>query len=233
MQTIGIIGGIGPEATVGYYRLLIAGYRRRRPDGGLPPIVIDSIDMHRMLALLEADDRTAAIDLLATEVARLARAGADLALLASNTPHIVFDELQERSPLPLISIVEATCAAARRLHLGRLGLVGTALVMSGRLYPDVFSRADIAVHVPEADEQEWVHAAYMRELVNGLVVPATRDRLLEIVGAMQRHHAIQALILGGTDLSIMFSTDEVNGIPLLDTTRIHVDAALDAALRPG
>jgi len=93
MTTVGIIGGIGPESTVAYYRQIISRYRDRRPDGHYPQIIISSIDMTRMLGLIGAGSFAEAADYLAEEVRKLERAGADFALLASNTPHIVFNNI--------------------------------------------------------------------------------------------------------------------------------------------
>ncbi|MDA3921185.1 MAG: aspartate/glutamate racemase family protein [Salinisphaera sp.] len=116
MTQAGIIGGIGPESTIAYYRHIVAGYRARTPSGAYPALIINSIDFSAMLALVERDDRIGLIAFLLAEVEALARAGADVALLAANTPHIVFDELQQLAPIRLLSIVRATCQDA---HIGR------------------------------------------------------------------------------------------------------------------
>jgi len=115
MKTIGIIGGIGPESTIEYYRFIIDGYRRRKTDGSYPSIVINSVDLNKLIGWMNAGELDATADYLSVEIEKLARAGVDFAVLASNTPHIVFDQLRERSPLPLISIVETTCDHARAL----------------------------------------------------------------------------------------------------------------------
>ena len=108
MKTVGILGGIGPESTVEYYRSLIAGYRQLRPDGSYPSIIINSIDVTKLLAWMDANQLSEVTDYLVDELQKLVRAGADFGIIAANTPHIVFDEVQQRSPIPLISIVEAT-----------------------------------------------------------------------------------------------------------------------------
>ena len=113
MKTAGIIGGIGPESTIEYYRAIIAAFRQGRPDADYPSIIINSISVKKLLELVGANQLAALSDWLTGEVERLAKARADFALFASNTPHIVFDELARRSPIPLISIVEATCKVAR------------------------------------------------------------------------------------------------------------------------
>lgn len=228
MKVVGIIGGIGPESTIVYYRSLVAAYREHTQDGSYPPILINSIDLKKMLDLIEGKKLVEATEYLAGEVQRLGQAGAELGLLAANTPHIVFDELRRRSPIPLVSIVEAACEAAKGLGLKRLGLFGTRLTMQGRFYRDVFDREGIALAVPEPDEQAYVHDKYMNELVRGLVLPETRKGLLTIADRLKRDEGIQGLILGGTELSLILrEVDAIEqGMPFLDTTKIHVQNVL-------
>lgn len=223
MKTVGIIGGIGPESTMEYYRLIIAAYRNQRTDGSYPSIIINSIDMTKMLGLVAANELESVTGYLVDQVHRLARAGADFGALASNTPHIVFDAVSRQSPIPLISIVEATCAATLELGLKRVGLFGARFTMEGRFYPDLFSLAGIAMIVPDASERDYIHDKYMSELVNGRLLPETRERLLSIVDRMKERDGIDGLILGGTELPLILTDAYHNGIPLLDTTRIHVE----------
>jgi aspartate racemase len=226
MKTVGIIGGIGPESTVEYYRLLIALYRERTQDGSYPPIVINSIDLQKVLQLVGANELAEVTEYMVREVERLARAGADVGLFASNTPHIVFDDIRRRAPIPLLSIVEATCEAARGLGLKRLGLFGTRFTMQGRFYPEVFSREGMTLAVPAPDEQAYIHDKYMSELVYGTILPETREGLLSIVDRLKERERIQGLILGGTELPLILRDVTDRGIPFLDTTTIHVRSAL-------
>jgi aspartate racemase len=145
MKTIGIVGGIGPESTIEYYRLIIASYVERIPDGSYPSIIINSIDLKKLLDMVAANERAKMTEFLVGEIQRLARAGAECGLVAANTPHIVFDEVRRQSSIPLISIVEATCEAAKALGLRKLGLFGTRFTMQGRFYPDVFSKEGITL----------------------------------------------------------------------------------------
>jgi aspartate racemase len=126
MKTLGIIGGIGPESTIVYYRSILATYREQKPDGSAPSILINSIDLTKMLALIGKDQLTEVTDYLVEEVKRLARAGADFGLLAANTLHVVFDDAQRQSPIPLISIVKAACEEARHLGLKKSGCWASA-----------------------------------------------------------------------------------------------------------
>jgi len=230
MRTLGILGGIAPESTIEYYRQLIAAYRERRPDGSYPPLLLNSIDLQKLMALVTAQQLTALTDYLVTELEKLARAGADFGLLASNTPHIVFDEVQRRAPLPLLSIVEATCDAAQTLGLRRLGLFGTRFTMAGSFYPEVFARKNIALVVPDAADQTYLHDKYLGELVKGIFLPETREGMVRIIEKLKEREGIDGLILGGTELPLLLRQPMESGIPLLDTTRIHVARAVETML---
>jgi aspartate racemase len=223
MKTVGIIGGIGPESTIEYYRQIIAAYRECQKDGSYPSIIINSVDVSKLLAGMEASELAAVTDYLANEIEKLARAGADFGALAANTPHIVFDELRRRAQIPLVSIVEAACDEARILGLKRVALFGTRFTMRGRFYPDVFSQAGITIVAPSDDEQTYIHAIYTKELLNNIFLPETRDRLTAIVDRMKARDSIEAVILGGTELPLLLRDPQHNGIPFLDTTRIHVE----------
>jgi len=229
MKTLGIVGGIGPESTIDYYRSLIHAWREQTKDGSSPSILLNSIDLKKMLDLIAANALPEVTAYLSGEMERLVRAGADVGLFAANTPHIVFDELQRRSSIPLISIVDATREAAEELGLRRLGLFGTRFTMQGRFYADVFSKAWVALVVPEENEQAYIHDKYMNELVKDVFLPETRERLLAIVDRLAQQEHAQGLILAGTELPLILR-EAGCVIPFLDTTQIHVKAALSCLL---
>jgi aspartate racemase len=226
MKTVGIIGGIAPESTIQYYRLMIAAYRQRKPDGSYPPILINSIDMKKMLDLIGANDLAGVTNYLIGEVGRLAQAGADFALFASNTPHIVFDEVQRQTSIRLLSIVKAACDSARSRGLKRVGLFGTRFTMQGRFYADEFSRHGISIVVPNPEEQAYIHTKYMTELVAGIFLPETRDEMLAIAERLQERDRIDGLVLGGTELPLLLHDERESAIPFLDTTQIHAESAV-------
>jgi aspartate racemase len=230
MKTVGIIGGIGPESTVVYYRSIVTLYRQQKPDGSYPSIMINSIDLTRMLGLIGEKQLIEVTGYLVGEVQKLVEAGADFGLFAANTPHIVFDEIRRQVSIPLISIVEATCQEAQALGLRRLGLLGIRFTMQGQFYSNVFSQAGITLSLPELDEQDYIHDIYMNELVNGIVLPKTRERLLKIADRMKGQQNIEGVILGGTELSLILSDTQYNGIPFLNTTQIHVKRVVDELL---
>jgi len=226
MKRLGIIGGVGPESTIDYYRSIITLYRQRKGDGSYPEIIINSIDLKEEMDLVERNQLDALTSYLLEEVEKLFRAGADFGLIASNTPHIVFDDLRPRSPIPLISIVEATCEAIKEMDLKRVGLFGTTFTMQGKFYRDVFGRAGITLVAPELKDQRYVHDKYMNELVNGVFLPETRNGLLKVVDRFKETQQIQGLILGGTELPLILRQETHNGLPILNTTKIHVAAAV-------
>lgn len=226
MKTVGILGGIGPESTVEYYRSMIAVYRERRRDGSYPSILINSIDVKRLLDLAAANALAEMTEYLVSGLEALERGGADLALMAANTPHIVFDDVRRRCAVPLISIVESTRDAAKARGLRNVGLFGTRFTMQGGFYQDVFAREGMAIVVPSEEEQTFIHDRYMNELVKGVFLPETREGLAAIAAALRERAGIDGLVLGGTELPLILRDPVIGGVPALDTTRIHVEAAV-------
>ena len=224
-KLIGIIGGIGPESTIDYYRLFVSIYREHRPDA-YPPVLINSIDLVKALKLVSSNDLAGLAAYMLEEIHRLARAGATHGLLSSNTPHIAFDEIEAASPIPLISIVETACRAAVERGLKRVGLFGTRFTMQGGFYQKVFAREGIAVEIPGPGDQKFIHDTYLNELVNGIVRPETRERYIAIARAMKSGQGIEALILGGTELPLLLRGAIDIGVMLLDTAQLHVARAV-------
>ena len=230
MKTVGIIGGIGPESTIEYYRQIIAFHREQKLDGSYPSIILNSVNFKPLLDLILANQWSQVTQHLVGELRKLTNAGADFAVIAANTPHIVFDDIRRQTSIPLISIVEATCQEAKELHLKRLALFGTRFTMQARFYPDIFSREGIVLAVPNENDQSYIHDKYMKELIHGTVLPETREQLLNIVDRMKERDNIQGLILGGTELPLILQDATARGIPALDTTRIHVKAIVTRLL---
>jgi aspartate racemase len=230
MKTLGIIGGLGPESTIDYYGKIIALYRQRTGDGSYPQFIINSINLKKGLDFMDANNLPGMADYLVEEIGKLILAGATFGLISANTPHIVFDEVASRSSIPLISIVEATCTAAKAKRLKRLALFGTRYTMQASFYPKVFSREGIELLLPGPEDQTYIHDKYLNELVSGKFLPATRAGLLAIVDRLKTGSDIDGVILAGTELPLILRDSEHNGIPLLDTTEIHCEAAVTEML---
>ena len=227
MKTLGMIGGVGPESTADYYKNIIAMYRERKPDGHYPQFVINSIDLQKGIDFLEADDLAGMADFLLDEIKKLPPAGAEFGIIAANTPHIVFDQVAARSPIPFISIVEATCEYAKARGMQRLALFGTRYTMSADFYQKVFAREGIELVVPEPKDQDYIHEKYFAELVPGNFLPETRENLLAIVDRMRDKSSIDGVILAGTELPLLLRGESHNRVALLDTGKIHCQAAVN------
>jgi aspartate racemase len=230
MKTLGIIGGLGPESTIDYYGKIIALHRQRTGDGSYPQFIINSVNLKKGLDFMDANNLPGMADYLVEEIGKLILAGATFGLISANTPHIVFDQVASRSSIPLISIVEATCTAAKAKKLKRLALFGTRYTMQATFYPKVFSREGIELLLPGPEDQTYIHDKYLNELVSGKFLPATRAGLLAIVDRLKTGSDIDGVILAGTELPLILRDSEHNGIPLLDTTEIHCEAAVTEML---
>jgi aspartate racemase len=225
MTAVGLVGGIGPESTIDYYRRILAAWEREAP-GTSPSIVIDSLDVRRGLWLVEKD-RPAFIEYLVASVQRLTGAGVDFAAMTANTPHVVFDEIVARATVPLVSIVEVCAEEARRRRLKRLALFGTRFTMEAPMYPEVFARSGIAVIAPNDVERTLVHDRYVNQLLNGEFRDDTRREFLSLIVRLRDEEKIDGVILGGTELTILLKEPVIADIPVLDTTALHVAAIVE------
>ena len=229
MRTIGMIGGLGPEATIDYYRTLIRIFQRETESGDYPEVRIHCMNLKTLIDLLEADRRDDVVPWLAEGIGVLRRSGADFAFISAGTPHIVFDELKRSSPLPLLSIVEETAHVVRARGLKRVGLFGTKFTMGGDFFQKVFLRVGIELVVPRREEREFIHKKIAREVNLGLILEGSRQGLLRIARRMIDEDGIEGLILGCTELPLILTRDEF-GIPFFNTTEIHVESVVRYAL---
>lgn len=224
-----MIGGLGPESTIDYYRSIIARFRARKPDGGSPHVIINSLDVDQGIAMLDEGRLDDLADYLGGGVEVLARAGASFAYIAANTPHLVFEEVQRRSAIPLLSIVRATSAHAKFLGLKKVGLMGTGFTMRANFYPEEFERVGIAMVRPKESEQEIIHRKYIDELLKNRFLPESRREILRIAQRMKIEDGVEAIVLAGTELPLLLR-DSPTDVKFLDTTVIHVEAIVDELL---
>jgi aspartate racemase len=226
MRTVGIIGGLGPESTVDYYKSIIALWRSRHDPRNYPHIIIDSINLTEIRGYVERKQHDRMIAMLVEGIERVAKAGAEFAILGANTAHIVFDEVQSLSPLPLISIVGCTCRKARKMHMKRICLLGTGFTMQSDFYPKGFKKEGIETFVPTPEEQEFIHRIIFNELQEGIVNGETRQKMVAIVQRMMKESAIDGVALACTELPMILKDGDV-AVPLLNTTAIHVERIVE------
>lgn len=224
-RTVGLVGGLGPESTIDYYRRILDAWSRIDPSTA-PSIVIDSIDVQLALRLV-ASDRPALVEYLLDSVHRLAGADADFVAITANTPHLVFDEVAAQSPVPLLSIVETCADEARRIGLRRPLLLGTRFTMEAPFYQDVFARQGIEVVRLDDADRTWVHDRYVGELLVGDFREETRQAFVALVERRRQEQGLDGVILGGTELPLLLKSPLIADLPVLDTTALHVAAIVE------
>jgi aspartate racemase len=223
LKKIGIIGGLGPEPTVEYYKIITAHFHGK-PEGS-PRIIIYSLDVDELRRLFEAERWDDIVSVLMEGVTSLHRAGADFGLIAANTPHLVFGELERVSPIPLLSIVTQTFKVIKEKGLSRVGLLGTSFTMRSTLFQKELDPEGIEVLVPEEAEIDYIQMKIFEELAVGRFLDETRNGFLDIVKRLIDRHGIEGVILGCTEIPLLL-TEDAFGIPFLDTTKIHAESAI-------
>ncbi|MGE5812110.1 MAG: aspartate/glutamate racemase family protein, partial [Ignavibacteria bacterium] len=199
-KILGLIGGIGPESTIDYYKMIIKKFRERFATNDYPHFLINNINLTEMLSYVKENKLDVLSGFLAKEIKKLEEAGADFGALASNTPHIVFDELQKKVNLPLLSIVEECFKEISRKKIKRVGLFGTLSTMDGGFYQTTGRKYSIEVITSDKKSKEYINKIYFEELVLGIINPSTKKELINIVSRMKDNDEIKGLILGGTEL---------------------------------
>ena len=222
MKKIGLVGGIGPASTVDYYLGLIERYRAQFGDDRYPEIVIDSIDMHEMIDAFGQNDYDKVAEMLLNSVENLKAAGATLAAITSNTPHIVWDKVLDKFSLPCYSIVEAAVEAAKQNAFQRVLIFGTEFTMSSGLYDKAFDKAGIHPVVLSKEDQLAIGHIIYPNLENGIIIPADKEKMIAIAEKYIQTENADALLLGCTEIPLMIKAGDVS-VPIIDTTQIHID----------
>ena len=228
MRTIGLLGGMSWESTAIYYRLANELVRERL--GGLHSarLLMLSVDFAPIEEMQVAGRWDEAGELLAAEARRLEAGGADLLVLCTNTMHKVADTVQEAVSIPLLHLGDATAGAVRDAGLTTVGLLATGFTMSQDFYRDRLESHGLTVLVPSAEDQAMVHRVIYDELCLGVVRDESRAAYVEVVDRLVAQGA-EGVILGCTEIEMLIGPDDLD-VPSFPTTRIHVEAALDAAL---
>lgn len=221
MKKLGLVGGMGPESTIPYYHDIVYGVQEALGESIFPELSIESVNVFEILRLCRERQYDKLTEYLLGAINNLAKSGADFAALSANTPHIVFDKLKEQSPIPLISIVEATCEEAKLRGLKKIGLLGTIFTMTGEFFKAPFERNGIQIIVPTESEIELVNDKISTELELGIVKEETLLSFQKVISRMKDEDGIEAIVLGCTELPLLLN-DEVSPVPCLDTMQIHV-----------
>jgi aspartate racemase len=220
-RCLGLIGGLGPGATVYYYRGLLAAHQSA---GRTARLLIAHADIDCVRRFMEKDDRAGLARYLAGFVSSLAAGGAEMTAIVAITPHICVSELKAISPLPLIDIVSEVAAAIRTRGLKRIALLGTRFTVESRM----FDRLGVEVVVPKPEEIDQIHNVYM-DVVHDRSTPGQIDGLRQVARTFVERDGAEAVLLAGTDLSMVLNEDNA-GFPTIDCAATHIKAITERLL---
>ncbi len=227
MKKFCLIGGLGPESTIDYYKLIIKYYQNLKGKEECPEFFINSLNVNKLLDMVGRKEFDKLIDYLLVAIEAGYNAGADFAAIGANTPHIVFHKLKELSPIPLISIVEETGKKTKDLNIKNIGLLGTKFTMEEDFFKKELLKYGVTPFVPNDEEQDYIHGKIMTELELGIVKEDTKEEFLKIIERMKKENSVDGIILGCTELPLILRKEDEDNIKFLNTTEIHVESIVE------
>jgi aspartate racemase len=225
LKKIGILGGMSYESTIKYYDLILQKYYDRYHDYNYPEILIYSLNFQKVIDYELGDDESIYVDYLMTGINSLQNGGVEFIIMAANSPHAVYIKLEQKSTVPILSIVEAAAQKAQQENLKKLLLIGIKFTMQASFYKEVFSKYGMEVITPLDLEQDIIDQIIFDELVIGKFTEESKKILLKIIS----NYDVEGVILGCTELPLLLHQNDTN-IKLLDTVELHVEAALKYCL---
>ncbi|MGF1425841.1 aspartate/glutamate racemase family protein [Kitasatospora sp. LaBMicrA B282] len=228
MRTIGLIGGMSWESSAEYYRLLNELVRERLGGHHCAPSVMVTVDFAAIEAMQRADDWQEAAGRLAEAAVSLERAGAELVVLCTNTMHRVAGEIAAAIGIPFVDIIDATAQRIRAAGMHTVGLLGTRFTMEGAFYRARMAEHGIEVLAPDGPDRTVVHEVIYGELTRGRILESSRREFTRIIAALAKEGA-EGVVLGCTEIPLLIGPADTP-VPLFDTTRLHVEHAVELAL---
>ncbi|MCU7801275.1 MAG: aspartate/glutamate racemase family protein [gamma proteobacterium symbiont of Lucinoma myriamae] len=228
MKTIGLLGGMSWESTLGYYRAINEGVNNKV--GGLhsAKIAMYSVDFEPIEQLQHAGDWESTAKILSEAAKSIQAAGADFLLICTNTMHKVAPEIEAAIQIPLLHIADATADILVNEGIKSVGLLGTAFTMEQEFYKGrLINNYGLEVLVPSKQDREIVHKVIYQELCLGKIKPGSKIEYLRIIDALAAQGA-EAVILGCTEIGMLVKQSDTN-VRLLDTTAIHAEKAVEYA----
>ncbi|NPE08661.1 MAG: amino acid racemase [Asgard group archaeon] len=228
MKKIGIIGGLSVESTFEYYKIIARSYNKIIGDSSSPNLVIDSLDLQKLTDWFAADEWDKVLEELYLSATNLIAAKAEVIIMATNTPHIVFNELEVKVSKPMISIMDAVAKEIKKHNLKKVGLIGTKFTMQGDYYQKAFEKYDLEVITPTPEDQETISRIIYKELTFHILNDTSQEKYLEIIYRLHEKGA-EGVILGCTEIPLLIKQEDCK-IPVFDTTTIHALSVLDYAM---
>ena len=227
MKRIGILGGIGPASTLEYYKWLNDGVHSALGAPHTADIVLISLDGKKMQGLRQAGDDDGEGAYFAAEAKKLEQMGADFIVIASNTSHKNVPYIEKSVSIPVVHLADATAKRVKEAGLHKIGLLGTKLTMESDFYISRLKAAFLDVTIPEADDRDFISETIYTELLQSVIRPEVKDCFRRIITDLKAK-GVECIVLGCTELTLLDLSNV--GVPLFDTTRIHVEEALKLAL---
>jgi len=219
MTCVGIIGGLGVDATIHYYERITAACKAR---GVVPDLVFVHADVERGQGFVRAGDLEGLAVYLAGFIERMARAGAEVAVIPAVTPHVCIGQLEPLLPIPLINIVDTLAAELRARGTKRIALFGSVHAVQASLWGLL---PDVEIVKPQPDEIAFIGQAYQR-ILDGRTEPTDADALRRIASDLQHRDGVEIILLAGTDLAALLD-ETTAGFPCLDVARPHMEAIVE------
>ncbi len=229
MKKIGLIGGLSAESTIEYYKIIVRTYNKLMDGISFPELVIDSLDLGKIGNYMSNNEWDKVLDELEKSAIRLVKADAEVIIIATNTPHKVYDKLVERIDVPILSIMEATAKAIVKMKLRKVGLLGTRFTMQSDFYPKVLKKFGIDVISPEPADQQVIDDVIWKELTYHVLKEESKQKYLAVIENL-KNAGVEGVILGCTEIPLLISQENCD-IPVFDTTYIHSIFVLEYAMK--
>jgi aspartate racemase len=227
MKHIGIVGGLGPESTVEYYRIICHRFNEKFSELNYPEMTIRSVNLQRIATLFKADKWEEMAEEIVKALHDLKNSGAEFAAIATNTPHSGFDFIKAKSPLPLLSIMDATAQKIKENNVTKVLLLGTKQTMENGFFQRTFSGYGIETVIPEKEDCDLIDNLIWTELVHGIITEETKTKFLNIIAKI---NDVQGIILGCTEIPLLLKQKDCT-LPVYDTTTLHAKAILEYSLK--
>jgi len=230
MKALGLLGGMSWESSVVYEKIINESVRDALGGVASADLIVRSFNFADIEKLQATHDWDSAGEVLARSAADLERVGAEAIVLCTNTMHRVADAIETAISVPLLHIVDATGKAIQATRVKRVALLGTRYTMEQPFYRDALAeRYNLEVVVPSEEERDTIHSIIYDELVQGIIHPASREQVLDIIGRMSREDAVQGVIAGCTEIELLVTQDDLD-VPYFPTTTLHARHAATFAL---
>jgi aspartate racemase len=229
MKHIGIVGGLSPESTVEYYKLICEEYNSKTGGWNFPQITIRSVNLQEIADLFMADKWDDMADVIVSAISDLQRSGADFAAIATNTPHNAYERIREFSPLEVLSIMDATAQEIQKDGFEKVGLLGTKQTMEYGFFQRTFANYCIEAITPEKKDREYVNDVIWNDLVHGKITDESRKGYKGVIDRLVQRGA-KGIILGCTEIPLLIKPSD-SPVKTYDTTTIHARAILDYAMK--